>query len=83
MNKCKHERVHIIEKSTVFIIHHRNIDGSWHQTEAGEHGTTVEVYCPDCYLDRSYRTKKPKWLHGLLDEMHIALDASYTMAISS
>jgi len=80
MSKCKHERIQIIETGTVLTTHRRNADCSWHHdTEPGDYHVMIEVYCPDCYLNRSYGTKKPKWLIQLLDEMPAAPDASYIM----
>ena len=68
MTKCAHPNIEITEWQLTAMIHRRNPDGSWwNDSEPGAFTKRVEVYCPDCGMNRVYGyAYRPKWLDELL-----------------
>ncbi|MCJ7761110.1 hypothetical protein MUP59_08240 [Candidatus Bathyarchaeota archaeon] len=65
--KCPHMNVEITERGTASTVHIRNIDSrghtTWiHDSDFGLYTGSLEVWCPDCGLDRHYGKRQPRWL---------------------
>jgi hypothetical protein len=67
--KCTHERIRLARSATARSVWVRN-SGEWDYADVFTGYTgKVEVYCPDCEMNRIYRSRKPKWLLIILKEI--------------
>ena len=72
-NRCKHERIWIVESGVWITEHNREKDGMWgHEHTPGSYNSKIIASCFDCKREWKYsRGNVPKWLKRYMDEIGI------------